>query len=208
MTRKEALFQAVLVLKSLDIEKEKKSEIINKLSELIEELPICVWSENTIFDAFEQFIIDNGRVPNCSDLDYKNLPSHPTIENRFKMSAREFIDRYYGDKIVKKKCNSNIYYNHTKEYWINDFKTQYEQLNRPNMIQYNKLRRNGTPCTSTLVNLCGLKNYSELIKFCGYNRAKNKIFKKEKQIVKVERNFLNTNSDVKQQIENIIDKYK
>ena len=120
------------------------------------------------------------------------------------MSAREFIDRYYGDKIVKKKCNSNIYYNHTKEYWINDFKTQYEQLNRPNMIQYNQLRRKGTPCTSTLVNLCGFKNYSELLKFCGYNRAKNKIFKNEKQIVKVERNFLNTYSDVKLQI----DKYK
>lgn len=76
------------------------------------------------------------------------------------------------------------------------------------MIQYNKLRRKNTPCTLTLVNLCGFKNYSELLKFCGYNRTKNKIFKKEKQITTLERNFLNTNNGVKQQIENKIDKYK
>ena len=64
MTRKQALIQALQILE----DKEAK----NKIKEILDEMPFIHWSEKTIFDTIDQFIIDNKRIPNSRDFKYKS----------------------------------------------------------------------------------------------------------------------------------------
>ena len=66
------------------------------------------------------------------------------------------------------RCQSRIYGHKTKEHWVDDFKRQYTQYNKPIEIEYNKLRKIGTPNTETLAKIIGVKTWREVLDYCGF----------------------------------------
>ena len=95
MTRKTALKEAINIVKSSEVDTKMKENVIEKLELCISELPFAQWSEAAVFDACDQFIEDHGRPLILNDFQSKELPSHPTVKNRFEMTLKEFRDTYY-----------------------------------------------------------------------------------------------------------------
>lgn len=91
MTRKQALHKAIEVLSKSS----KYKEEIRLLQELSEELPLIHWSDSSIRDTVEQFILDNGRVPTVTDFKRKGMPPHPVIKQKYKITLSEWLDQNY-----------------------------------------------------------------------------------------------------------------
>ena len=164
---------------------EKNKEICNVLGSLLEELPICHCSDKTIFDAFDQYILDNNRLPGKSDIaNNPKLPKHPTIKNRFGLTMEQFYFKYYKQYV--KKCPSSVYHYQGAEYWIENFKEQYIKNNYPTQDKYNALRDKHTPCSRHIIKICGFKNWNELLHNCGFKvlgqNDNSTILKEEKKI--------------------------
>ena len=90
MTRKQALSAAIETLNAAG--QTEAAEILHKLSG---ELPFFSWSEDAIFDAVEQFILDHGRVPTTTDFKKRGLPPHTVIKRRFGVTLQEWLDQNY-----------------------------------------------------------------------------------------------------------------
>ena len=88
MTRKQALELAVQALA-------ENEEAVQVLHTMIDELPLNRWTEDSIFDAVEQFILDHGRVPTTTDFKKRGLPPHTVIKRRFGMTLQGWLDQNY-----------------------------------------------------------------------------------------------------------------
>lgn len=93
MTRKEALRLAIQALS----ETGQSEEAVAVLQTMREELPLNRWSEAAIKDSIEQFVLDNGRIPNVSDFKNRGLPPHPVIKNRYGKNLKEWLYETYPD---------------------------------------------------------------------------------------------------------------
>jgi len=82
MTRKQALHKALETLTD--------KEAIDRINEILKEMPFTRWNELTVFDAIDQFVIDNGINPTASDFTAKGMPPHPVIKLRFGVTLGEF----------------------------------------------------------------------------------------------------------------------
>ena len=71
MTRKQALQRAIEALST----NPEYAEDIRILQEIKDELPLIHWSDSSIRDTVEQFILDNNRVPTVTDFKKKGLPT-------------------------------------------------------------------------------------------------------------------------------------
>ncbi|MCL2170173.1 MAG: hypothetical protein FWB74_09150 [Defluviitaleaceae bacterium] len=98
MTRKQALHKA---LEALTDETAKA-----KITEILDDMPFTGWSENTIFDTIDQFILDHGRTPTMTDFKKKGLPPHTVIKLRFGITLREFLDKHYPSQKTKQKSKA------------------------------------------------------------------------------------------------------
>lgn len=157
MTRKQALLKALELL-----DKNKDIEVINKITEILNELPLINWTKDTIFDTLNQWVIDNGRNPTTTNLKKKGLPPHPVIKFRFNMTAMEFLNMYYPQPI--KLCNSKVYYMKTKEYWCNDFIKQYQIIKPTSAEEYNCKRNKNTPSWQCVANICEVKKWYDFLR--------------------------------------------
>ena len=90
MTRKQALALAIQALNEAG--QTEAAEILHTLSG---ELPFFSWSEDAIYDAVEQFILDHGRVPTTSDFKKRGLPPHTVIKRRFGVTLQEWLEQHY-----------------------------------------------------------------------------------------------------------------
>ena len=90
MTRKQALSAAIEALNKAG--QTEAAEILHTLSG---ELPFFSWSEDAIYDAVEQFILDHGRVPTTTDFKERGLPPHTVIKRRFGVTLQEWLDQHY-----------------------------------------------------------------------------------------------------------------
>ena len=163
MTRKQAILQAIAILKKND----ENQEICRVLTELLHELPICHWSKKTILDAFDQYILEHNKLPSKSEIkDNPKIPTHSTIKNRFGLTLQNFYKEYYGDYI--KKCPSRVYHYQSVDFWINNFKEQYIKNDYPTQREYDLLRDKNTPSSRHLVKISGYKNWNELLDNCGF----------------------------------------
>ena len=138
MTRKQALLKTI---KILDTYKNDKEIIIvqQKLNEILLDLPLANWSKPAIFDAIDQWIYENKKIPTVRDMAYKGLPSESVIRRRFGLTCKEFLDFYYP--IKKLKCQSNKYYFKTKEEWKLIFKEEYEKIKPYTAKEFDKKRK-------------------------------------------------------------------
>ena len=86
MTRREALLCAIEYIGS------NNPELTCKLNEMLEDMPMTHWSAAACYDAIEDFCITQGRFPRMEDFKYNSkLPALPTIRNRFKMPALQWL---------------------------------------------------------------------------------------------------------------------
>ena len=90
MTRKQALSAAIEALNTTG--QTEAAEILHTLSV---ELPFFSWSEDAIYDAVEQFILDHGRVPTTTDFKKRGLPPHTVIKRRFGVTLQEWLEQNY-----------------------------------------------------------------------------------------------------------------
>lgn len=100
MTRKQAILEAISVLKA----KNTSKEIIDKLNEILHNNFNVRWTKELIVDSFESFIIENGRIPSQKDLDDKTglLPKRFVISQFFKVSPSEWIKNNFPSNDIKK----------------------------------------------------------------------------------------------------------
>lgn len=91
MTRKQALHKAVEVL----AQTQGNEEAIRILEELSSELPIIHWSDSSIRDCVEQFMVDYGRFPKATDFKRAGMPPHPVIANKYGMPVKKWLETNY-----------------------------------------------------------------------------------------------------------------
>lgn len=181
MTRKQALYKALETITNKDV--------IEKINEILDDMPFTGWSKRTIFDTIDQFIIDNGRSPTTTDFKKKGLPPHPVIKLRFGISLKEFLEKYYSNN---KKCNSKVYFSKTKEYWKENFIIQYHRVKPTSAEGYNRKRSESTPSWGTVAKLYNIDKWLDWLRFCNIIPYINK---KEPERYKAKTASLNITSE-------------
>lgn len=91
MTRKTALQKAISLLS----EDEMNTEICEKLSDILEDMPLTNWTDKTIRDRIEQFYEDEGRYPTTTDFKQKGMPPHPVFKHRYKTTLSRWLEENY-----------------------------------------------------------------------------------------------------------------
>lgn len=163
MTRKEAIFEAIRLVKVSKLKVLQKREIVEKLELCQLELPFAHWTEAAIFDACDQFIAEKGRPLWVNDFDqYAELPSHPTIQNRFGMTARQFRDTYYPLPPEERPDSDQ-----RVEKMLADFKAELARCGAHTREEYDDLRDRSLPCSTTLLRRAGLSCWRELLSAVG-----------------------------------------
>ena len=170
MTRKQALCEILGMLESSE-----NKELAKKISEIIDDMPFTGWSERTIFDTIDQFIIDNNRIPTGTDFKKKGLPPHPVIKLRFGINLKEFLNKYYP---VKKLCDSKDYYHKTKEEWQEIFLNEYKTHKPHSGEEYNEKREKKTPTWATVAKMYKISKWLEWIEFCAVERYTTNTYRK------------------------------
>lgn len=87
-TRKQALQRAIEHLSRFP----EYAEEVRLLEEICDELPLIHWSDRSIRDTVEQFILDNGRPPTASDFKKAGMPPHTVIQSKYKMPLSRWLD--------------------------------------------------------------------------------------------------------------------
>jgi len=155
MTRKQALHKALELL----TDEAAKEKIVDILSDM----PFTGWSEKTIFDTIDQFIIDHGRIPTATDFKKKGLPPHPVIKLRFGITLREFLNKHYPSQQLS---DSKIFGHKSKEDWQAFFIKNYHLIKASSAEEYNAARPKGSPSWGTIARLFGITKWLEWLKFC------------------------------------------
>lgn len=166
MTRKQAVLRAIELLSS----DQENEEICAKLKEISEELPLAHWTEKSILDAVNQFINDNGKLPNAKDfLNVPYLPNRITLKNKLGLTMEEFYNKYYSDFCYN---GSNSIYNYKEvDSMIELFKTQYIKHNRPyTRKEFDSLRDDNVPSVVTFCKILNVSTWKELLDYCGFKR--------------------------------------
>ena len=167
LSRREALKAAYQLVKDASLPQKEKEEILFGLDLCLSELPFAQWSQAAIFDACDQFILDKGRLPRLRDFNRAGLPSHPTVKNRFGLSLRQFLDRYYPP--ATGIPTRSPYGGRPASHWLDIFQREYRSLLPKSAAAYNAQRPKGTPSWATLAKMLGLKTWRELLTYCGFS---------------------------------------
>ena len=155
MTRKQALYKAIQEL-SKD---EGFFETVKLLQDIYDELPLVHWSDKSIRDAVEQFIVDNGRPPTVTDFKAKGMPPHPVFKQKYKITLGEWLEQNYP------KYKST--YEELKEKYTKEFLENYNRIKPKSQEQFNQNRTQGTRGWQTLASYYNVKSWRSLIKTLG-----------------------------------------
>ena len=152
MTRKQALQRAITVLGK----NPEYAEDIRILQEISDELPLIHWSDSSIRDTVEQFILDNGRVPTASDFKKKGMPPHPVIKQKYKITLGEWLEKHYP---VRKPT-----YEELKEKYTQMFIEDYYRIKPKSQEEFNRGKRPETRGWQTVANYHHTKSWRNLLK--------------------------------------------
>lgn len=151
MTRKQAIYQAIQALSALD----GQEETISLLKDIYDELPLIHWSDKSIRDTVEQFIVDNGKVPTVSDFRKKGMPPHPVIKQKYKITLSEWLQENYP---APKPNKNEIYKNRTQE-----FIDEYIRLKPTSSDDFNKRKDPKIKTWASIANYNGVKTWCALL---------------------------------------------
>lgn len=152
MTRKQAINQAISALS----EKEEYREVISVLQDIYDELPLIHWTDKSIRDTIEQFIIDNGRAPTATDFRSKGMPPHPVIKQKYKITLAEWLEQNFP---VHKPT-----YEELKEKYTREFISDYARIKPKSQEEFNRNRTKGTRGWQTLAAYYDVKSWRNLLK--------------------------------------------
>ena len=155
MTRKQALQRAITEL----AKSPEYAEDIRILQEISDELPLIHWSDSSIRDTVEQFILDNGRVPTASDFKKKGMPPHPVIKNKYKVTLKEWLEENYP---TPKPTYEELKAKHTAAF-IED----YLRIKPKSQEEFNKNKRAETRGWQTVAQYHHTKTWRKLLKHLG-----------------------------------------
>lgn len=159
MTRRDALREAIYIVSNARIGKQRKAEIIAGLELCQQELPFSHWSKEAIFDACNTWIADHGEL-HMRAFASPQMPSHPTIKNRFGMTAREFRDKYYPMKDVSTR---SPYYQHSINEWNEMFVDEFNLIECTGQDDYNQRRNHKLPTWNTMAAMNNCKTWNQLL---------------------------------------------
>lgn len=163
MVRRDALREAIQIIENTEIEQSRKEEIVAGLELCIQELPFSHWSEAAIFDACDQWVQEHGEL-HLNAFVSAEMPSHPTIKNRFGMTAKEFRDKYYPISDITTRSR---YYKRNREEWDKLFIEEFHRIKVRSQEDYNRRRSAGLPTWATMAHMHGLKRWSDLLEELG-----------------------------------------
>jgi len=156
MTRKQALNQAIKALSK----RKGYEEVIQLLQDIHDELPLIHWSNKSIRDTVEQFILDNnGKIPTASDFKRKGMPPHPVIKQKYKITLGEWLEQNYPTYKPS--------YEELKEKYTNEFLKDYDRIKPKSQEEFNQNRTKGTRGWQTVAVYYDVKSWRNLVKALG-----------------------------------------
>lgn len=151
------------------MDRETRENIVEKLELCITELPFSRWSEAAIFDACDQFIADHGRPLYLNDFTSRELPSHPTVKNRFGMTLREFRDRYYPLPRKEYRTIDGVPLN--AQGLIRAFGEEFNRIGARTREDYDRRRNKQYPCSAFLLKVSRAASWAELLNMANVSYA-------------------------------------
>ena len=164
MTRKQALNAAITELSKY----EEFIEVVALLSDIHDDLPLVHWSDKSIRDTIEQFVIDNGRNPTVTDFMKKGMPSHMVMKRKYKVNLGEWLAEHYP---IQRPSFDELKNKYTKQF-IED----YIRIRPSAQERFNENRGEGTVTWQTVAKYHGVDTWRKLINKIGlpvYHRPKN-----------------------------------
>ena len=152
MTRKTALNQAIYILSQT----KGNEEIIEKLQDISDELPLIHWSDKSIRDRVEQFIEDEGRTPTVSDFRKKGMPPHTVFKKKYNINLAEWLNQNYPTTRPTAEEITNSY--------IEEFISEYKRIKPRSANEYETKRNKGVKSWQTVRSRCGQTSWRGLIK--------------------------------------------
>lgn len=159
MTRKDALREAMHIVSNARIGKQRKADIMAGLELCQKELPFSHWSEKAIFDACDTWVQEHGEL-HMRAFASPQMPSHTTIKNRFRLTAKEFRDKYYPITNVSTRSR---YYKHSVKYWNQLFIAEFHRMRCTGQEDFNKRREPCLPAWNTVAKMNGFKTWKRLL---------------------------------------------
>lgn len=150
MTRKQALEAAIRHLSEAG-----RNEEADILHTIMEELPLNRWTDGAIRDSVEQFILDHSRVPTVSDFKKRGLPPHTVIRQKYGITLRSWLDRNFPDRLKMKERSRT----EATEAFVRD----YLCLKPKSAEEYNRRRKQGSPCWYTVATYNGVRSWHSLL---------------------------------------------
>lgn len=159
MTRKEALREAMQIVSNARIGKQRKADILAGLELCQRELPFAHWTREAVFDACDTWVKEHGTL-SLRAFTSPLMPSHPTIKNRFGMTARQFRDRYYP---LDGAPARSPYGGRGVEEWNGRFRVDFHAMGCTGQADYNRRRNRELPTWNTVAVMNGVKSWRQLL---------------------------------------------
>jgi hypothetical protein len=174
MTIQQSIHEARQII--LESDSPDREEIAELLEICSKNLHTMKWSKEMVFDACQQFILDNNREITVGDFDRAKLPRHTTIQKLFGMTAAEFRDTYFP--MDNKKVHDTSKYRAMKtDRMVAAFRREYGRIQPTSSPDFTK-RYNNKKCPNwaTLCTRLGLpirwKVLREALELPVYQREK------------------------------------
>lgn len=152
MTRKQALHRAIENLSQFP----EFAEEVRLLQEISQELPLIHWSDRSIRDTVEQFILDNGRPPTATDFKKAGMPPHSVIQNKYKMPLSQWLNENYP---TPKPSAEEL-----KEEYTRAFLEDYHRIKPRSQYEFNQYKRPETRGWQTVAAYHNTRSWRNLLK--------------------------------------------
>ena len=152
MTRKQALHRAIESLSQFP----EYTEEVRLLEEISRELPLIHWSDRSIRDTVEQFILDNGRPPTASDFKKAGMPPHTVVQNKYKMPLSQWLNENYP---TPKPSAEELKVEYTQA-----FLEDYRRVRPRSQYEFNQRKRPETRSWQTVAAYHNTRSWRNLLK--------------------------------------------
>lgn len=175
MTRKQAILQAIQALSK----EGDNIDIINKLEEIYNEMPLSRWTKSSILDCVETYAEEHdGMFPYINEFKNVNgLPSTTVIFSKFNISSIDDFYNQYFTHLRHKIGNGSPYRDKEISFFLESFKSEYIRIRDKfnakviSLYRYNENRSKNTPIAETVMRQCNCDTYAELLDLCGFENA-------------------------------------
>lgn len=168
MTRKEAL---ALISNYLDVQElsDELKEAKAVLDKLLKSLPLVRWDDETIRDTFDQFVIDEGRMPQVKDLNENlfKLPSTTVLRKRYGIPAGKWLQENYTKKLPSAQWCQILQKELTITEWKKMFIDECDRIQPETCREFERLRnRELVPSWKVIARAVGVSSWKELKYIC------------------------------------------